>query len=167
MAIPITVHPHLRGAYFTESAVRYPPFWFIPTYVGHTTAFLTGAFTTPVHPHLRGAYHTGNGIFGCNDGSSPPTWGIPVSGALLHGFHLVHPHLRGAYGAMLPLDGEASGSSPPTWGIQSFPLSLRPGKRFIPTYVGHTNKFCAHSGLPPVHPHLRGAYYFLQYRSVL
>ena len=76
---PMAVHPHLRGAYFSNNdAVREfngssPPTWgilllvqednriirFIPTYVGHTAAAALKEFA--------------------ESGSSPPTWGIRLS----------------------------------------------------------------------------------------
>ena len=132
-----TVHPHIRGAYFsstdsgflccgssphtwgillimTSAVMRW---WFIPTYVGHTRVReYFNSFKT-VHPHIRGAY------------------------ALVRALQrdrTVHPHIRGAYGC--------AGS--------------RPGRRprFIPTYVGHTWMHWSCGRSPSVHPHIRGAY---------
>ncbi len=78
-------------------------------------------------------------------------------------------------------DTDSSGSSPHTWGIR-FGLALlpfdirfiptyvghtpvpgwRPGcRRFIPTYVGHTVAGYRQTAGRTVHPHIRGAYFFL------
>ena len=72
----ITVHPHIRGAYFRYSVSNIggggssPHTWgipvqrtgsrqdgrFIPTYVGHTVVRFGVAGLHGVHPHIRGAY---------------------------------------------------------------------------------------------------------------
>ena len=74
-----TVHPHIRGAYFTacskmgEMIGSSPHTWgipalagaglisqrFIPTYVGHTTVIKIDIKDDTVHPHIRGAYYIG------------------------------------------------------------------------------------------------------------
>ena len=51
-----------------------------------------------------------------------------------------------------------TGSSPHTWGIRAPGSGRRCSKRFIPTYVGHTDLPVRASLFPPVHPHIRGAY---------
>ena len=70
----------------------------------------------------------------------------------------VHPHIRGAYLFAVTLTGKQGGSSPHTWGIQLLGIRLFRGKRFIPTYVGHTFHVRWHVHSLPVHPHIRGAY---------
>ena len=94
-----TVHPHIRGAYFQGAVGQLhalgssPHTWgipldltrqqfsgrFIPTYVGHTAADENFCKDGTVHPHIRGAYFLIRS--GCQDntGSSPHTWGIPLS----------------------------------------------------------------------------------------
>ena len=105
--LPITfpVHPHIRGAYvIRRRPVRLrhgssPHTWgiqtkdkdekkakrFIPTYVGHTAAFICRNVFSAVHPHIRGAYV---GSATCRHsfvGSSPHTWGIPFIGFIFIG----------------------------------------------------------------------------------
>ena len=50
----------------------------------------------------------------------------------------VHPHIRGAYAHLI--------------------LTNLPFQRFIPTYVGHTQRPSLFSRTKAVHPHIRGAY---------
>ena len=70
----------------------------------------------------------------------------------------VHPHIRGAYRVAGSLQKASAGSSPHTWGIHADQPLPGAGRRFIPTYVGHTwadlLKFMSRT----VHPHIRGAY---------
>ena len=70
----------------------------------------------------------------------------------------VHPHIRGAYNFSHPRRKSDNGSSPHTWGILLEKVFLYGRKRFIPTYVGHTNKRVEDAKADPVHPHIRGAY---------
>ena len=55
-----------------------------------------------------------------------------------------------------------SGSSPHTWGIPDGNPQMKIYARFIPTYVGHTGASNQQKPTPTVHPHIRGAYYFLR-----
>ena len=75
-AIPLPVHPHIRGAYEGSRGVSpahggsSPHTWgillpaqeprtrsrFIPTYVGHTGPLTNSRPVWTVHPHIRGAY---------------------------------------------------------------------------------------------------------------
>ena len=111
-------------------------------------------------------------------GSSPPTWGILD----LHAAHAgerrfiptyvghtravnpvniycpVHPHIRGVYADCVPITVSVGGSSPPTWGIPGRGSRLLANVRFIPTYVGHTEKVAKILCSSSVHPHIRGAY---------
>ena len=50
------------------------------------------------------------------------------------------------------------GSSPHTWGILEERNTENAVRRFIPTYVGHTENNTAVVGRMAVHPHIRGAY---------
>ena len=70
----------------------------------------------------------------------------------------VHPHIRGAYSARVQEMMQTPGSSPHTWGIRGFFGGGSTDRRFIPTYVGHTQSDCAGGQKSPVHPHIRGAY---------
>ena len=111
-------------------------------------------------------------------GSSPHTWGIPLTqqpegltarfiptyvghtwdSSISISSIPVHPHIRGAYCSGPFLGGTPAGSSPHTWGILPQAWKMPISHRFIPTYVGHTSCiFVTHSGTP-VHPHIRGAY---------
>ena len=94
-----------------------------------------------VHPHIRGAYAEAMIYDTDSSGSSPHTWGIRLK---------------------VPFIGSVpSGSSPHTWGIR-FGLALLPFDiRFIPTYVGHTVAGYRQTAGRTVHPHIRGAYFFL------
>ena len=151
------VHPHIRGAYvskgydkeaFTGSSphtwgirVHHPktskPLRFIPTYVGHTVDYGIIIARKSVHPHIRGAYTS--------------------SIVRQHG-RAVHPHIRGAYHYFLSPFSSSNGSSPHTWGIHWDDSCLGCLIRFIPTYVGHTNRKQGTAPCLAVHPHIRGAY---------
>ena len=93
------VHPHIRGAYpLRSNGLRNfigssPHTWgilsvsafdgqvirFIPTYVGHTTRIAATSMIRSVHPHIRGAYGAGDRKPLSDVGSSPHTWGIPLT----------------------------------------------------------------------------------------
>ena len=132
------VHPHIRGAYvdmmhqISRHGGSSPHTWgipapppgiyatprFIPTYVGHTPRSCSLWSPITVHPHIRGAYGVAERV--------QPT-------------QSVHPHIRGAYAPFCVSARLPAGSSPHTWGI---PCNVWPKsrcRRFIPTYVGHTN----------------------------
>ena len=135
-------------------------------------------FHFAVHPHIRGAYCSAATCSGVLPGSSPHTWGIqtlmPASGTenrfiptyvghtvfiyLVFIHFAVHPHIRGAYPKMNRHLALFVGSSPHTWGIRWNPCRRSWPLRFIPTYVGHTVYNNGQVFLPPVHPHIRGAY---------
>ena len=111
------VHPHIRGAYSFEPrpdvsdpgssphtwGIRYRErlavdrIRFIPTYVGHTELRERPETRIAVHPHIRGAYASSFLIMVSVIGSSPHTWGIPLSRYLSSVCKSVHPHIRGAY----------------------------------------------------------------------
>ena len=74
-----TVHPHIRGAYSIHSAVCRHVKRFIPTYVGHTVPADCVHVPSAVHPHIRGAYQNTGKTEPTYNGSSPHTWGIPIS----------------------------------------------------------------------------------------
>ena len=133
-------------------------FRFIPTYVGHTTARHIPRCRWTVHPHIRGAYWVTAATRRVTVGSSPHTWGIPISRqskikedrfiptcvghtpgpSSSSCSPTVHPHIRGAYYVCSVCNSICSGSSPHTWGIPSRCSSRTP--------------------LLAVHPHIRGAY---------
>ena len=157
---------------------------FIPTYVGHTAPSSSISLVSTVHPHIRGAYMGRPAKIYVKNGSSPHTWGIRVLcvvgvqrlrfiptyvGHTIRWYQLcranpVHPHIRGAYKYFCFRPRRPPGSSPHTWGIRHLERAQRQGKRFIPTYVGHTPARCGGGHRPPVHPHIRGAYHKVQIR---
>ena len=111
--------------------------WFIPTYVGHTA--LAGWLHRPWRFIPTYVGHT----------SCP----APVCCRFA-----VHPHIRGAYPGGNHAFLRAFGSSPHTWGILNPFRRILAAHRFIPTYVGHTNKPKTNVLVDSVHPHIRGAY---------
>ena len=133
----LAVHPHIRGAY-----VEFQKPFALP----------------PVHPHIRGAYNILKNAVEANPGSSPHTWGILFHQQVQIFCVAVHPHIRGAYPRSQSSFSPQSGSSPHTWGILAQDGVHALHGRFIPTYVGHTDSPSQTSCIPPVHPHIRGAY---------
>ena len=177
-----TVHPHIRGAYALSGIAQVTDTRFIPTYVGHTAAPAPARPRCPVHPHIRGAYKPCRWWRRNEDGSSPHTWGIlpvDINGRKKWRFiptyvghtpescwfavkDSVHPHIRGAY-PVRGLEAEPrDGSSPHTWGILRMEAPQEAIRRFIPTYVGHTENPHRLLHIIPVHPHIRGAYLFVK-----
>ena len=173
-----SVHPHIRGAYGVHSVGVVSIDRFIPTYVGHTGSAHVFCPPLPVHHHIRGVYRVLDLQEGAFCGSSPHTWGIRLGRdhflivsrfiptyvghtapqAASRKRCSVHPHIRGAYFRVTSSARNVPGSSPHTWGIQAeWPVSA-PAPRFIPTYVGHTVYGAVQNPIPPVHPHIRGAY---------
>ena len=133
----ISVHPHMRGEYASESSFDdldfgspphawgiplFPSFLqvnrrFTPTCVGNTYLVFTVCWLAPVHPHMRGEYDM-------------PDWGLTVIA--------VHPHMRGEYDATTYPSCSSHGSPPHAWGILL---------RVVVEAVPHA-----------VHPHMRGEY---------
>ena len=157
----LTVHPHIRGAY---SLLR---------------CHSSGGFGSS--PHTWGIRQDTHGRPE-DSGSSPHTWGIrplrllPVHDARFIPTYVghtpescwfavkdsVHPHIRGAY-PVRGLEAEPrDGSSPHTWGILRMEAPQEAIRRFIPTYVGHTENPHRLLHIIPVHPHIRGAYLFVK-----
>ena len=97
-----------------------------------------------------------------NCGSSPHTWGIHCPLCHTLRCNTVHPHIRGAYDQPTAGGEGHPGSSPHTWGIQGAASMGGFQRRFIPTYVGHTSISSRFIFLTTVHPHIRGAYPFLE-----
>ncbi len=157
---------------------RLPDSRFIPTYVGHTRCAKRRWPGGPVHPHIRGAYISPRHSAERLSGSSPHTWGILVNRHLqeirvrfiptyvghtginieVHARRPVHPHIRGAYFSLTSPGKSLAGSSPHTWGIRKTQTTGPTNRRFIPTYVGHTQTHMHHRISSTVHPHIRGAY---------
>ncbi len=95
-------------------------------------------------------------------GSSPRTWGTPLSlphqlqryrfiptnvgntrcVCELPGAMAVHPHERGEHFNWRPNLTISCGSSPRTWGTRIQKLRERMAERFIPTNVGNTCNIC-------------------------
>ena len=105
-------------------------------------------------------------------GSSPHTWGIRPGaararparggGAPQHGGGRAGggcpPPPAGAYGRPRRFPARPFGSSPHTWGIPGWGNYPPDQRRFIPTYVGHTDLYLCCIQIYSVHPHIRGAY---------
>ena len=156
---PPSVHPHIRGAYYTVllclfRLLRFIPtyvghtftvMWappsllrFIPTYVGHTTPVKLSTSRFAVHPHIRGAY-VGLRIPASTFFRFIPTYvGHTPSHSKSTIVSSVHPHIRGAYGIIaivIPIDAV----HPHIRGAYFWGFDLAGNDaRFIPTYVGHT-----------------------------
>ena len=148
--------------------------------MGHTFLGRSVLGRWAVHPHIRGAYIIRFKAETLKLGSSPHTWGIQKlivsrlrslrfiptyvghtqQAVLPKLLEPVHPHIRGAYSVPSGVGCSASGSSPHTWGILKIYYSIKGHGRFIPTYVGHTPNTPEWPCPPPVHPHIRGAYYW-------
>ena len=134
----ISVHPHIRGVYsvypsFLPSVFGSSPhtwgipflhaalpsrFWFIPTYVGYTFAYVCFLFAYAVHPHIRGVYRLRHLIQRRVSRFIPTYVGYTVMFCLFFSPFTVHPHIRGVY-------VQRCGSFDDEY-------------RFIPTYVGYT-----------------------------
>ena len=129
-----------------------------------------------VHPHARGEHFTTGSPTVTLSGSSPRTWGTPLSdprGEIpvrfipthvgntknysMPGFlEAVHPHARGEHNSRTkPLDF-LLGSSPRTWGTRAKWIIVALIARFIPTHVGNTLERGITKRSASVHPHARG-----------
>ena len=193
------VHPHVCGVYVLGQALNGLPQRFIPTYVGFTECVASLRGSDAVHPHVCGVYGSRGNWRARNIGSSPRMWGLQGSIDSIEipqrfiptyvgftegrggkrGRFSVHPHVCGVY-SRRPLGTRTNiGSSPRMWGLH--PLLLRHvlKERFIPTYVGFTERdgfqFVERHGSSPrmwglqkkgrhemkaqtVHPHVCGVY---------
>ena len=114
------------------SAVR-----FTPTGVGNTLWSMTSQKRLTVHAHAYGEHREAMIAAVNGYGSSPRTWGLPLTFALLPAYHrftpthvgttngqpfypmpfTVHPHARGDYNASAAIAGTSFGSPPRTWGL--------------------------------------------------
>jgi len=149
---------------------------FTPTCVGTTDS--VGAFgcDIAVHPHVRGDdwSRSTSPLFPL--GSPPRAWGRPTRVAVLlkprrftptcvgttivfdvpANGRSVHPHVRGDDWTTAYRIIGFYGSPPRAWGRLRFPLLVQISNRFTPTCVGTTRSVGLSSGLPSVHPHVRG-----------
>ena len=109
-------------------------------------------------------------------GSSPRMWGTPFSYNLpvfdprfiptyvgntrLHRRYwrndAVHPHVCGEHLHWMQSCVLSIGSSPRMWGTLFARLYTRAAERFIPTYVGNTQRLSMHLYRLAVHPHVCG-----------
>ena len=171
--------PHAWGIRFHVQP-RLKGYRFIPTCVGNTAHGADGRGPDPVHPHMRGEYARKAGASSSTRGSSPHAWGIPCGrsnnggrdrfiptcvGNTWLGFGAydtpaVHPHMRGEYQRLDLEPPCARGSSPHAWGIHNTWNIIREDERFIPTCVGNTRGVPCPMSMGPVHPHMRGEYYW-------
>ena len=68
--------------------------------------------------------------------------------------------MRGEYEPAFYYPYQLDGSSPHAWGMQGHETPVRPIGRFIPTCVGNTRPPLPQAFCWPVHPHMRGEYYY-------
>ena len=119
-----SVHPHARGEYVWLSVVLAltVSFRFIPTLVGNTYPLSPALAHCAVHPHARGEYIAGSRSALAMAGSSPRSWGIPLSKVCQYSFSRFRfiPTLVGNTSSL-----NTSHEAPS-------------GLRFIPTLVGNT-----------------------------
>ena len=73
----------------------------------------------------------------------------------------VHPHVRGEYSQINEKEFMEGGSSPRAWGIPGDGSADPISQRFIPTCVGNTPASAPAATAVPVHPHVRGEYFFI------
>ena len=71
-----TVHPHVRGVYFSGLRDADVELRFIPTCVGFISSRVQPPARHPVHPHVRGVYFADGSFFSSCAGSSPRAWGL-------------------------------------------------------------------------------------------
>ena len=151
-----------------------------PTCVGNTSRPSTIPTSSTVHPHMRGECRGTKRPSGPSAGSSPHAWGIPdeeldaIKGRrfiptcvgntrppLPQAFCWpVHPHMRGEYYYDFGTVEDGYGSSPHAWGIHPRRAGTYRWRRFIPTCVGNTRPPLPQAFCWPVHPHMRGEYYY-------
>ena len=132
-----TVHPHIRGEYFSWDSGQAKGNRFIPTSVGNTSWMYEDLIGKAVHPHIRGEYTDLPLRRWSMSGSSPHPWGI-------------------RYRSFLFLT--CFGSSPHPWGIRGSASLSQARSRFIPTSVGNTLIVRLSQSVATVHPHIRGEY---------
>ena len=100
-----TVHPHMRGEYFSRTqpfshhrgspphawGILYMYQWqrklsrFTPTCVGNTRSPGGAPALSTVHPHMRGEYSKAMTFNRSQSGSPPHAWGIPVEHGMAQG----------------------------------------------------------------------------------
>ena len=178
LKLPTTVHPHVRGVYFSllHASLRRsgssPRAWgiqnracnarpgcrFIPTCVGYTDGVKVTGSLLPVHPHVRGVYQMELYEHVFYTGSSPRAWGIrqhPTNGSLSGRFI---PTCVG-YTAFWPGWPCSAAVHPHVRGVYRGHLGQGQNDfRFIPTCVGYTAHASALMIRSAVHPHVRGVY---------
>ena len=151
---------------------------FIPTQVGNTEELKGLVQRASVHPHTSGEYESIMKLSILSFGSSPHKWGIrrtilepcdctrfiptQVGNTLEPSMEdkdvTVHPHTSGEYITDSFGHRQGSGSSPHKWGIRSTSSRAPLLRRFIPTQVGNTYRYCSNHVDDSVHPHTSGEY---------
>ena len=134
----------------------------------------------PVHPHVHGEHVVFPLFVFCAYGSSPRTWGTPISvivDTFINRFiptymgntfcfkpkiikNTVHPHVHGEHHSRFKGRALFLGSSPRTWGTQFRQLKCRCRYRFIPTYMGNTLLPQIDTKWFSVHPHVHGEHLY-------
>ena len=149
---------------------------FILTCVGNSLSRRCPLRPLTVHPHMRGELNDAWAINEDTFGSSPHTWGTPrldgtecvpvrfiptyVGNSFLRQRERqsdpVHPHMREELASpSMSIPGNF-GSSPHAWGTLITTELIERPLRFIPTYVGNSERCEEHGSRVSVHPHIRG-----------
>ena len=156
LAMPVSVHPHMRGDNVDCAVVIAHKVRFTPTCVGTIIPRLALPIVRPVHPHMRGDNLTLLPIPRPGAGSPPHAWGqydlfhrhrfrvrftptcvgTMVRLLLLLVLSAVHPHMRGDNYGRRSRFHTTDGSPPHAWGQWSWRRQRRSSR--------------------PVHPHMRG-----------
>ena len=118
-SVKLTVHPHMRGVYWSAAQCRGIP-------IGSS-------------PHAWGlpktiVYKSQNKRF------IPTCVGFTAHGSRIEKFLQVHPHMRGVYVRRHAVNQLDIGSSPHAWGLRQFLSVPSAPLRFIPTCVGFTDR---------------------------
>ena len=134
-AVPLSVHPHVRGEHVAGSTRT------VRTFGSSPRAWGTRRRGRP-QAELRRFIPT------CVGNTPTPT---PASRATT-----VHPHVRGEHAASVQMPYTIVGSSPRAWGTLALNDDGTLSLRFIPTCVGNTGARSAANWRRTVHPHVRG-----------
>ena len=144
--------------------------------MGNTLYQIDIAISTPVHPHRHGEHRAALHCDTSKRGSSPQTWGTPVTredagryGRFIptdmgntygevNTYHAdaVHPHRHGEHLPNSFTIASLDGSSPQTWGTLHPQTVQQLSGRFIPTDMGNTHIRTTPDYECTVHPHRHG-----------
>ena len=173
-----SVHPHVRGEYFTRFQRQLKRLGSSPRAWGIHAIAITAVVEVRFIPTCVGNTERPMRAPRSESGSSPRAWGIQavvvpedLSGRFIPTCvgntlcsqssrwpHPVHPHVRGEYEPSYVVKDKDGGSSPRAWGIPRYLIPKRLHDRFIPTCVGNTRGAATPPHVDSVHPHVRGEY---------